>query len=228
MCGTLEFHAKRMATGWVRICHASSSILVLGIGTAIGVALYGAVYKNATTAVTAELCRTPTFDSRYHPLWVGAFALSLVLVNQARWRQAPVMVAIALAGYMVDYFLKPRLTEQPVLVKCLCGFTVGLLSRVYSRVGHGLAFAAMLPAIFVQVPDALVAQGSLYASVTDANANLKSTVTQDIMIMIYLGVEMFHIAVGTAVGILFLDVSGDLLGKLGRLVLGRRGGRIWA
>lgn len=38
------------------------------------------------------------------------------------------------------------------------------------RVGYGLAAAAMLPAIFVQVPSGLASGGSLVAGVTSANA----------------------------------------------------------
>lgn len=38
------------------------------------------------------------------------------------------------------------------------------------RVGYGLAAAAMLPAIFVQVPSGLASGGSLVAGITSANA----------------------------------------------------------
>ncbi|KAL1843846.1 hypothetical protein VTJ49DRAFT_7197 [Mycothermus thermophilus] len=45
----------------------------------------------------------------------------------------------------------------------------GIITRSRRRVGYGLAAAAMLPAIFVQVPSGLAASGSLLSGVISAN-----------------------------------------------------------
>lgn len=200
MCGSLELQSKNIVAGSVRMFYAIIYSLFLGFGITIGSALYGLVDKNATSATT---CQNP-FDWRYNSLWVGAFALCLLLVNQARWRQAPVMVGIALAGYVVNYFSSQRFVAQPQIANGLGAFTVGVLGNLYSRVGHGLAFAAMLPAIFVQVPSGLAAQGSLLAGLEGADAILKNSVSTPISgtsIMFEFGFSMVQVAIGTTVGL---------------------------
>jgi len=202
VCATLELQAKNLVAGWFRIIYAIISSLFLGAGITIGTVLYGLIDKNATTDA---ICQNP-LDWRYNFLWVGAFALSLLLVNQARWRQAPVMVAIALAGYVAKHFLSLRFVAQPEIAKCMCGFTVAVLGKIYSRVGHGLAFAAMLPAIFVQVPDGLAVQISP-ASIEGDNESLHF----GILLMANFGVSMLQFAIGAAIGVLFLDGCGALI-----------------
>ena len=212
MCATLELQAKNLVAGWFRIIYAIISSLFLGAGITIGTVLYGLIDKNATTDA---ICQNP-LDWRYNFLWVGAFALSLLLVNQARWRQAPVMVAITLAGYVVNHFLSLRFVAQPVIAKCMCGFTVAVLGKIYSRVGHGLAFAVMLPAIFVQVPDGLALRGSPFADIEGAN---EPPLPLGIMLMVNFGVSMFQFAIGAAIGVLFLDICSALIAYVRGVVL---------
>jgi len=80
VCGILELQSKNLVAGWIRIIYATISSLFLGIGITIGTTLYGLVDKNVTTDA---ICQNP-LDWRYKFLWVGAPALSLLLVNQAR------------------------------------------------------------------------------------------------------------------------------------------------
>jgi uncharacterized membrane protein YjjB (DUF3815 family) len=178
--------------------------LFLGFGITIGSALYGLLDKNATSVTS---CPHPV-DYKWNFFFVPLFALCLLSVNQARWRQAPVMVVIALAGYVVNYFSGLRFSAQPQLASGLGAFTVGVLGNLYSRVGHGLAFAAMLPAIFVQVPSGLAAQGSLLAGLESANAIAGNTTAisttssaETNSIMFEFGFSMIQIAIGITVGL---------------------------
>lgn len=53
--------------------------------------------------------------------------------------------------------------------------TVGVLGNLYSRMRHGVAAAALIPAIFVQVPSGLAAGGSLLAGISSADQITNTT-----------------------------------------------------
>jgi uncharacterized membrane protein YjjB (DUF3815 family) len=177
--------------------------LFLGFGITIGSALYGLVDNSATSSTTCQ----NAVDWQYNFIFVSLFTLCLLIINQAKWRQAPLMVAIALAGYVVNYFSSLRFGSQPQVANGLGAFTVGILGNVYARVGHGLAFAAMLPAIFVQVPSGLAAQGSLLSGIENADALVGNTTTTSSTppgtnsIMFEFGFSMIQVAIGITVGL---------------------------
>ena len=183
---------------WRRISSAALVSLNLIIGTGFGTKLYGIIDKNA---VSDPLCPN-RFDWRYDTLWVGAFALCLVLLNQARWRHAPFIVCIALVGYVVNYLSAPLFVTEPGFAYILSGFTIGLLGSLYSRARNGLSFAAMLPAILVQAPGAQAAIGSLLA-ILQGGADPTSTPTSEAMLFYYFWFSMVPLATGTALGVMF-------------------------
>lgn len=75
------------------------------------------------------------------------------------------------------------------------------------RIGYGLAAAAMLPAIFVQVPSGLASGGSLVAGVTSANAitgnkTAESTSGSDISSSAFTVLEsVIQVAISISVGL---------------------------
>ena len=79
------------------------------------------------------------------------------------------MLIISFAGYLVNFFSSRKLANNVQVANALGAFVIGALANLYSRRFHGLAAAAMLPAIFVQVPSGLAASGSLVAGLTSAN-----------------------------------------------------------
>ena len=78
----------------------------------------------------------------------------------------PVMILIAFVGYVVNHFSALRFSSNAQIANTLGALAVGVLGNLYSRLRHGLAAAALLPAIFVQVPSGLAASGSLVSGVT--------------------------------------------------------------
>ena len=100
---------------------------------------------------------------------------SLIVINQGRWKQAPIMTVIAFAGYVVNYFSSIRFPSNAQISNTLGALCIGFLANVYSRVQHDVAAAIMLPAIFVQVPSGLAASGSLVSGVRSANEILNIT-----------------------------------------------------
>ncbi|KAG0131657.1 hypothetical protein HOY82DRAFT_484776 [Tuber indicum] len=204
LCGSLELQSRNLVAGSVRMFYAIVYSLFLGFGITIGSALYGLVDSNATSATT---CQNP-LDWRWSFLFVPPFAWCLLTISQARWRQAPVMIAISMAGYVVNFFSSQRFANQPQVANSLGAFAVGVLGNLYSRVGHGLAFAAMLPAIFVLVPSGLAAQGSLVSGIQNADAmiNKSSTAPEPALsqfnsIVLDVGFSMIQVAIGITVGL---------------------------
>ena len=139
--------------------------------------------------------------------------LFMAVVNQAGMRQLPVMVVIGSAGYTAQYFVQKKVQNASSFTSAIGAFTLGILGNLYSRVGHGLAFAAMLPGIFVLVPSGIAAQGSLVAGVKVANEIVNSTRTNSTSssssnesssqssAISELGNSMTQVAVGIVVGL---------------------------
>ena len=171
----LELQSKNLLSGSVRMVYAIIYTLFLGFGLLIGTVIYGLVDRNATTDVT---CNIPTWwnpTSNRDPnllytrfIWVPLFACCLAIINQAKWKQLPVMAFIATAGYQANFWISTVLASNIQVANAIGAFTIGALANLYSRMFHGIAAAAMLPAIFVMVPSGLAASGTLVAGINSS------------------------------------------------------------
>ncbi|KAK0656955.1 hypothetical protein B0T16DRAFT_319932 [Cercophora newfieldiana] len=240
LCASLELQSHQMISGSVRMVYALIYSLFLGYGITIGSVIYGYIDENAVSEVH---CRTGSEWYLHRPnqdfyiLFVLPFTLCLCAINQAKWKQTPVMAFISLAGYVVNNFSSRHFQGNPTLSSSLGALCIGVLANLYSRlgqhaqnylldfwdkqlkprtqrllhrgrkprrasfvyndssaysqesvdtddpeagkvpimmqrarkIGYGLAAAAMLPAIFVQVPSGLAVSGSLLSGVTSAD-----------------------------------------------------------
>ena len=171
LCGSLELQSRSMVAGSVRMVYAIIYSLFLGYGITIGTAIYGLMDGNATSATN---CQNP-IDNYWKWAFVPAFTLCLCVINQAKWKQTPVMLFISFAGYIVNFFSAKQFPSSPQISNTLGALAVGVLGNLYSRMRHGLAAAALLPAIFVQVPSGLAASGSLLAGLSSADQITNST-----------------------------------------------------
>ena len=87
----------------------------------------------------------------------------------------PVMLLISFAGYVVNFFSARKFPLAPQISNTLGALSVGVLGNLYSRMRHGVAAAALIPAIFVQVPSGLAASGSLLAGLSTADQITNTT-----------------------------------------------------
>ncbi|KAL7935438.1 DUF1212 domain-containing protein [Trichoderma chlorosporum] len=221
LCGSLELQSHNIVAGSVRMVHAVIYTLFLGYGITIGASLYGMMDSEAASATT---CENPLSLNRgWSFLFVTGFTLCLCVINQAQWKQTPVMTIMSLAGFCVNSYSSQYFENNSQISNMLGALTIGILANLYSRlgrhvqnawldlvewwqarvlprfsknkqamppkldeesstgtppdqpqrlprkVGYSLAAAAMLPAIFVQVPSGLAASGSLLAGINSAN-----------------------------------------------------------
>lgn len=237
LCASLELQSKSIVAGSVRMVYAIIYSLFLGFGITIGTAIYGMIDTNATSATT---CPAP-MEEYWFFFFVPGFTMCLIIVNQAKWKQAPTMMIIAFAGYITNYFSSRRFAGNTQIANTLGALVIGVMANLYSRigarienklldiwegqlrhivkrvrhlrdkrrnagkpsfksmeegasssppasaattavddadstyisrkrrVGYGLAAAAMLPAIFVQVPSGLAVSGSLVSGIASAD-----------------------------------------------------------
>ncbi|KAL8769656.1 MAG: hypothetical protein Q9209_004453 [Squamulea sp. 1 TL-2023] len=216
LCGALELQSRNILAGSVRMVDAIIYSLFLGYGITIGTSFYGGIDPRATSAIT---CSSTTPD--WFPyIFVPPFTLCLIVINQGKWKQMPAMVIIAFTGYVVNHFSAARFASNAQIANTLGALAVGVMGNMYSRLRHGVAAAALLPAIFVQVPSGLAASGSLVSGVTSANqinnrpdgpggittvsnATQAAEVTVNSMVF-NVGYSMIQVAIGITVG-LFLS-----------------------
>ena len=225
LCASLELQSRNVIAGSVRMVWAIIYSLFLGFGITIGTSIYGGMSKYANSDTS---CRNAM------PLWfsfifVPPFTLCVIIINQAKWRQVPVMISIAFVGYVVNYYSSIRFASNVQIANALGAFVVGVLGNCYSRWRHGLAVTALLPAIYVQVPSGLAASGSLVSgiatadmitnhgntstsgrttisSATDAGASINP-------MMFNVGYSMIQVAIGITVGLFMSAVVVYPFGK---------------
>lgn len=165
LCGSLELQSKNIVAGSVRMVYAVIYSLFLGFGITIGTSFYGGIDPNATSQVSCQ----NTTPSWFPFVFVPPFTLCLIIINQGKWKQVPVMLLISFVGYVVNHFSAIRFASNAQIANTLGALAVGVLANLYSRLFHGFAAATLIPAIFVQVPSGLAASGSLVSGVTSAN-----------------------------------------------------------
>jgi uncharacterized membrane protein YjjP (DUF1212 family) len=168
LCASLELQARNLLAGSVRLVYSIIYSLVLGFGIMLGTAFYGVMDSNASTAYS---CPADPYLNEYSQAFpfVFLFTLCLILINQGKWKQAPMMLFTSVVGYIVNFFSARRFSSNTQVANALGAFAIGVIGNLYSRMVHGVAASTMLPAIFVQVPSGLAAAGSLISGLTYAN-----------------------------------------------------------
>jgi uncharacterized membrane protein YjjB (DUF3815 family) len=112
---------------------------------------------------------------------VPFYVLFACFTVQAKYTQIPVMVIVALSGFVVNFYSNMKFTASAPIAYTLGAFTVGVLANLYSRIRHGVAAAVLLTSVFVQVPGSLASSGSIVAALNTASSLIKGseTVSQD-------------------------------------------------
>lgn len=176
LSASLELQSRNIIAGSIRMVYAIIYTLFLGFGILIGTTLMGLAYPDATNDITCHMPEywTVTSNSDWRIVyikfvWVPIFTTCLAVINQAKFKQIPWMILISFCGYQVNYWSGIRFSQNIQVANALGAFVIGVLANGYSRFRHGVAAAAMLPAIFVMVPSGLAASGSLVAGLTSAN-----------------------------------------------------------
>ena len=129
LCASLELQSHAIVAGSVRMVYAIIYSLFLGFGITIGTAIYGVFDHNAASSPT---CENPSSGYLVF-LSVPCFTLCLCVINQAKWKQTPVMLVIAFVGYLINYFSSKRFPGNTQVSQTLAAFAIGLMANLYSR-----------------------------------------------------------------------------------------------
>ncbi|KAL1836129.1 hypothetical protein VTK73DRAFT_5191 [Phialemonium thermophilum] len=134
LCASLELQSHNIVSGSVRMVYAMIYSLFLGYGITIGSVLYGYIDRNAVSDVH---CRDPLSNNKnWGLLFVPLFTLCLCVVNQAKWKQMPVMLGISLAGWSVNSYSSTYFRHNAQISNTLGAFCVGVLANLYSRLSR--------------------------------------------------------------------------------------------
>lgn len=221
LCSSLELQSRNLLAGSVRLVFAIIYSLVLGFGMMLGTSFYGSMDENASQATT---CPADPYMNEYAARFpfVLLFTLCLILINQAKWKQAPMMLLTSFAGYLVMFFSSKHFVTNTQIANALGAFCIGVIGNLYSRIHHGLAAAAMLPAIFVQVPSGLASTGSLISGLqyaNDINSGPKADSSSSNSAKVYgdvvfeLGYGMVQVSLAITVGLFLAALAVYPLGK---------------
>lgn len=81
------------------------------------------------------VCKNPlSADRQIIFIFVPLFALCLMVINQAKKRQMPVMTFIAFAGYICNYWSAKRFAGNPQISSAVGSLVIAVLANVYSRI----------------------------------------------------------------------------------------------
>jgi uncharacterized membrane protein YjjB (DUF3815 family) len=144
--------------------------------------LYSNVFEISATVLTSFLARAfGSIQYNGEPLFcfsaLAQSAIALILPGYvALCGSLELQSKSMVAGSVRMVYAIIVSTPYPFSCSALGAFAAGTLGNLYLRVGHGVAAAALLPAIFVQVPSGLAAGGSLLAGISSANQITNSSV----------------------------------------------------
>ncbi|GLI81623.1 hypothetical protein PoHVEF18_010008 [Penicillium ochrochloron] len=169
LCSSLELQSHQIIAGSIRMVYAIIFSLFLGYGITVGTTIYGLMDNHAVSDIQCP--QTGAFKNPYVQRFpfVTIMTVWLLIINQGKWKQLPPMTIIALAGYISNYFSTKKLGSNSQVANTVGAFTVGIMGNLYSRLWHGHAATAILPAIFILVPSGLAATGSLISGVQSAD-----------------------------------------------------------
>ncbi|KAL5115180.1 hypothetical protein ACEQ8H_006934 [Pleosporales sp. CAS-2024a] len=217
LSSALELQARAIVPGSIRLVFAIIYSLFLGYGITVGTAIYGAIDSNATNSTQCQNPLNPHWNFLFVPLYV----LFTTFTVQAKYKQMPVMILIATAGYTVNYFANLKFSSSAPIAYTFGAFAIGVLANLYSRLRHGVAAAVLLPAVYVQVPGSLASSGSINSALKTASALIKGTggaagdTTTDSLnaIVFNVAASMIQIAIGLTVGLFMAALLVYPLGK---------------
>ncbi|GAA5858128.1 hypothetical protein JCM8547_005663 [Rhodosporidiobolus lusitaniae] len=119
---------------------------------------------------------------------------SLANMQPFRSRELPVMVFIAVVGYVANRAATTFIFERSDIVSFIGATVIGLLGNLYSRVFNGTSFTAMATGVLFLVPGGIAAAGGLAMS-----SGGSDSYNSGLMI----GFRMVQVAIGITIGLFF-------------------------
>ncbi|BGP21069.1 hypothetical protein JCM10213_007587 [Rhodosporidiobolus nylandii] len=119
---------------------------------------------------------------------------SLANMQPLRSRELPVMVFIAVVGYIANRAATTYIFERSDIVSFIGATVIGLLGNLYSRVFNGTSFTAMATGVLFLVPGGIAAAGGLAMSSGESDSYNSG---------LMIGFRMVQVAIGITIGLFF-------------------------
>ncbi|GAA5828749.1 hypothetical protein JCM3766R1_003807 [Sporobolomyces carnicolor] len=123
-----------------------------------------------------------------------SFFSSLANMQPLRSRELPVMIFIAVVGYVANRAATTFIFERSDIVSFIGATVIGLLGNLYSRVFNGTSFTAMATGVLFLVPGGIAAAGGLAMSEGGSNSYNSG---------LMIGFRMVQVAIGITIGLFF-------------------------
>jgi uncharacterized membrane protein YjjP (DUF1212 family) len=134
LLSSLELQSHQMLAGSVRLVYSVIYTLFLGYGITIGTALYGYMDKHATSKTTCD----GSLNGQWNLLFVVIFTVCLAILNQAKWKQMPMMIFLSFSGYAVNHYASNYFGGSGLIGPTFGALTIGTFANLYSRLGRHL------------------------------------------------------------------------------------------
>ena len=227
LSGILELQYRNLAAGTARVFYAIVYSLFLGYGITLGATAFGSTNKHAISDIRCKSTSSLLNGITIHIVSTAVFTVCLAFINLGKLRQMPVMVSISVASCVVAFY-SARSKFKGQLASTFTSLTIGILGHIYARFSGRSAIAAILPAIWVQVPSGLAAAGSLREGIYGANRYTGENTTSALTnatgrLPVYLNkvevdIEVFEVAysmiqfaIGLSMGLLLSDLFMAIL-----------------
>jgi uncharacterized membrane protein YjjB (DUF3815 family) len=147
----VELVSRQLVCGVVRMVYAIIYSFLLGYGITMGSALYTLIDPSSINQKNQQCQRTETASTclanvpeLYYILTVPLFAVAYCIFLRARMPRWPVMIAVAVSGFVINWALACQATSPSQVIQVVPAFAIGLLGNLYTKFTQKMSFDAVL------------------------------------------------------------------------------------
>ncbi|KAI9338136.1 hypothetical protein BD770DRAFT_331463 [Pilaira anomala] len=166
----IELVSRQLVSGVVRMVYAIIYSFLLGYGIEMGSELFGTIDPESVTeqgqakacvdAYSSSTCVT-IVSQWFYFLTVPLFAISYCVFLRARPPRWPVMIFVAVCGFITNYFLACYANAPSQVLQVVPAFVVGLLGNLLTKFTGQMSLDAVILGIFYMVPGSLGLKAAL-------------------------------------------------------------------
>ncbi|KAI8344707.1 hypothetical protein BC941DRAFT_342683 [Chlamydoabsidia padenii] len=164
----VELVSRQLVCGVVRMVYAIIYAFLLGYGITMGSSLYilidpSSALNQKTHCQHTEKASTclANVDQLYYILTVPLFAVAYCIFLHARVPRWPIMIIVAISGFVINWALACRATSPSQVIQVVPAFAIGLLGNLYTKMTQKMSFDAVLLGVFYMVPGGLGLKSAL-------------------------------------------------------------------
>ncbi|KAI9269813.1 hypothetical protein BY458DRAFT_184599 [Sporodiniella umbellata] len=165
----IELVSRQLVSGVVRMVYTIIYSFLLGYGIEMGSQLFAAI--DPTSKNISEDCQkanksdtcTTIIPQLFYFLTVPLFAVTYCIYLKARPPRWPIMVFVAVAGFVTTYALACHTPTKPPtqILQVVPAFVVGLLGNLLSKLTGQMSLDTVILGIFYMVPGSLGLKAAL-------------------------------------------------------------------